>query len=141
MAGTAANAFIGKQTEPADSDLAAALGSAKAAWDQLLAHLEAEGVTGREWKNYSAKSGWALRMVRGKRTIVWMAAHDGCFQVAFILGDKAVQAAREAGLGVKALKLLDEAPRYPEGTGVRLQVKSTRDLAVVRRLVAVKLQN
>jgi hypothetical protein len=37
--------------------------------------------------------------------------------------------------------LLDEAPRYAEGTGVRLIVKATEDLASVRKLAAIKLAN
>ena len=32
------------------------------------------------------------------------------------------------------LKLLDEAPRYPEGTGLRLMVKTAKDLAAIRKL-------
>jgi hypothetical protein len=39
------------------------------------------------------------------------------------------------------MKLIKEAPRYPEGTGVRLEVKVTRDVAVVKKLAAIKLEN
>lgn len=139
MGDTPVNAFIGKPTAPNDSDLTTTLGAAKAAWDQLLTDLEAAGVTGREWKSYSAKSGWALRAMKGKRTIVWMSAFDGAFQAAFILSDKAVAAAREAGFSSKVIALLDQAPRYPEGTGLRLHIKTPRDLPGVRKLIAIKL--
>jgi hypothetical protein len=39
------------------------------------------------------------------------------------------------------LKLLDEAPRYAEGTGLRLMVKGPKDLAAIRKLALVKLAN
>lgn len=136
------NAFIGSKQKPTDAALAAALGPAKPAWDQLLDSLAAEcGVATQEWKSYSAKAGWSLRLLRGKRTIVWLSPCDGCFRVAFILGDKAVAAARASGLPARVLHLLDEAKKYPEGTGLRLHVKTLRDLPVLKKLAEIKLAN
>src|ERR1035441_8539235 len=88
---TPPNAFIGRAGKPTEADLAEALGPLKPVWDELLADLAAEhGVTVQEWTSYSAKAGWSLRLKRGKRTIVWMAPCEGCFRVAFVLGDKAL---------------------------------------------------
>ena len=135
------NAFVGKTTRPSDSDLGKALGGAKPLWDQLVAELASEhGVTLQEWKSYSAKSGWALRLMRGKRTIVWLAPYAGCFQVAFIFGEKAVTAIRQSGMPARVLRMLDEAPEYPEGTGLRFQLKAVKDIALVKKLAAIKLQ-
>ena len=53
-------------------------------------------VTTREWKSYGAKSGWSLRVMRGKRTIVWLVPSTACFEVAFIFGEKALAAIRQA---------------------------------------------
>jgi hypothetical protein len=61
--------------------------------------------------------------------------------VAFILGDKAVLAAQEAKLPKRILKIINEAPKYPEGTGVRLEVKSSKDIATLKKLAAIKLAN
>lgn len=142
MSAPAPNAFVGKITRPSDSDLERALGRAKPVWDRLIADLASEhDVAVQEWKSYSAKSGWALRLKRGKRTIVWLAACEGCFQVAFIFGDRALAAARQARLPARMQRLLDEAPRYPEGTGVRLQIKAAKDIPLVKTLAAIKLQN
>ena len=84
------------------------------------------GLADREWKSYGIKHGWALRLKRGKRNIVHLAPCQGCFAVLFILGDRAVSAARASKLGVRATKLFDEAPRYPEGTGIRFEVSARR---------------
>ena len=136
------NAFIGRTAKPTDDELAAALGPAKPLWDGLVGDLAAEhGVADAEWSSYSPKAGWSLRMKRGKRTIVWLSPHEGCFQVTFILGGKAVAAARECGLPARILKALDEAPKYPEGTGLRLLVKGPRDIPAIGKLAAVKLLN
>lgn len=136
------NAFISKPKQPTDAELAAALGPAKATWDKLLADLAQEyGANVHEWKCYSPKAGWSLRVKRKERTIVWLAPCPGCFRVAFILGDKAVQAARHSKLPQRVVKALDKAPKYPEGIGVRLEVKSSRDIGTLKKLAAIKLAN
>ncbi|MGB2675828.1 MAG: DUF3788 domain-containing protein [Candidatus Acidiferrum sp.] len=137
-----ANAFIGKAKKPTEEELAAALGPAKGVWDRFIAGLaEENGVDVQEWSSYSRKAGWSLRLKRKKRTIVWLAPCQGCFRVAFILGDKAMKVARESELPPRVLKILEEAPKYPEGTGVRIAVKRARDIAVLRKLAAIKLAN
>lgn len=136
------NAFINKPKQPTNAELAAALGPAKATWDQLLADLAQEyGANVREWNSYSLKAGWSLRVKRKARTIVWLAPCPGAFRVAFILGDKAVLAAQETKLPKRILKIINEAPKYPEGTGVRLEVKSSKDIATLKKLAAIKLAN
>ena len=136
------NAFINKPTPPTDAAVAAALGPAKAAWDQFLADLAGElGVDVHEWKCHSPKWGWALRVKRKARTIVWLSPCEGGFNVLFILGDKAVRAARQTKLPQRIVEALDAAPKYPEGTGVRLHVKSTRAVGALKKLAAIKLAN
>jgi hypothetical protein len=142
MSDLAPNAFIGKTEKPTEADLATALGATKPLWDALIADMaDRHDVAGQEWKSYSVKAGWALRLKRAKRTILWMAPCDGSFRVSFILGKKAVEAAHQSGLSARLLRILDEAPKYPEGTGVRLHIKGPRDIPAVSKLAAVKLEN
>jgi len=137
-----ANAFIGKTRKPAEEELAAALGSAKAVWDRLIAELaEENGVDGREWNCYSIKAGWSLRLKKKKRTIVWLGPCMGSFRVAFILGEKAMKAARECALPERVMKILEEAPKYAEGTGVRIGVKGMKDIMFLKKLTEIKLAN
>ena len=137
-----ANAFINKPDERSDAELAAALGPAKAVWDQLLSELASEhGVDGHEWKCHSPKWGWSQRVKRKKRTIVWLSPSEGQFTVLFILGDKAMQAARQTKFSQRVVKAMANAPKYPEGTGIRLEVKSVRDIGALKKLAAIKLAN
>jgi hypothetical protein len=136
------NAFVGRPKSPGEADLAEALGTAKASWDRLVVDMAGElRLDGREWKSYGLKHGWSLRLQRGKRNIVHLAPHEGCFTVLLILGDRAMKAARASGLSASALKILDDAPRYPEGTGIRLRMKGPRQVPLVRKLARVKLEN
>lgn len=135
------NAFIGFTAMPTKKEVAAVLGSTAELWNQLVDWLAEQGAATQEWNSYSSKAGWSLRLKHKKRNIIYLAPCAGCFRVAFILGDKAVAAAREGNLAKSTLKLLDEAPRYPEGTGLHLMVKATKDLATIKKLALIKMAN
>ena len=134
------NAFIDKPKKPTAAELTAALGPAKALWDQLLAGLADEhNLTVQEWNSYSRKAGWSLRLKLKDRNILYLTPCQGCFFVSFALGDKAVQAARQSGLPQSVIKIIDEARRYAEGTGIRIEMKKPRDIKIAKQLAAIKL--
>ena len=135
------NAFIGKTTKPTEAEVAAALSSTAALWKQLVDWMAEQGVGESEWKSSGLKYGWSLRLKVKKRNIVYLGPCAGCFRVAFALGDKAVAAAQKGDLSKSTLKILDEAPRYAEGTGVKLMVKVAKDLAAIRKLALIKMAN
>ena len=135
------NAFIGHATQPTPEELSTALGPTSSIWNQLVANLAELGVTIQEWNSYSVKAGWSLRLKLKKRIIIHMAPCKDHFRVAFIFGDKALNAAREIKLPQTIVQIIKDAPRYPEGTGVRLLVKRMSDLAAIQKLAAVKLAN
>jgi hypothetical protein len=136
------NAFIGKITPPTDKEVAAKLGPASTIWKELIAWLAGQGIACGEWKSVSPKKhGWALRPAVKKRTILYLGPCKDCFRVSFVLGDKAVAAARTIDLPKAVLKEIAEAKRYAEGTGVRLMIRKPEDIVSVRKLVEIKLAN
>ena len=136
------NAFIGRAEQPTEEELGAALGAAKPVWDRLLRELaeEHELVT-REWNSYSPKAGWAMRLKRKARNIVYLSPGCGGFTVSFILGDRALAAARASRLPARLAQAMEGAQRYPEGTLIRLDVKSPKDLPGIKKLTAAKLEH
>jgi hypothetical protein len=70
-----------------------------------------------------------------------MIVGEGHFRAGFALGEKACRAAGESGLPAKVLEVIEHAPRFAEGRGVWLEVRSRKDVADVLRLAAVKLAN
>jgi hypothetical protein len=136
------NAFVGKSKKPNSAELSKALGPARTIWDQLLGDLaEQFDLVDQEWISYSPKYGWSLRLKRKKRNIIYVSPFQNFFYVTFILGDKAIQAARQAKLPKRIVKIIEEAKKYPEGTLVRIQVKKAKDIAVVKKLTVIKLDN
>jgi len=135
------NAFIGKREPPTADELTAALGPARVHWDQLLARLAAElNLVVEEWNSSSPKYGWALRLKMKKRNILYLGPCRGSFRVAFVLGDRAVEAARHGTLPRKVVKLVEEGKRYPEGTAVRIEAVGAKDIAAIVKLAAIKLR-
>jgi hypothetical protein len=138
----AVNAFINHAAQPTPEELSAALGPTDPIWNKLAGCLADDyGLSVQEWNSYSLKAGWSMRLKLKKRNILYMAPCNGCFRVAFILGDKAVKAVRQIKLPQRITKAIDDAPRYPEGTGVRLLVKRMSDLPAICKLAEVKLAN
>lgn len=133
------NAFIGKLSKPSEEEVLATLGSSAPAWSEFVHWMEEQGATSCEWKSDGAKYGWALRLKRKDRNIVYLSPCGGCFRVALILGDKAMEAVRHANLPAAVAQVIAESPHYPEGTGIRLIVHKPRDLAPIRTLATIKL--
>ncbi|HKR27271.1 MAG TPA: DUF3788 family protein [Acidobacteriaceae bacterium] len=136
------NAFVGRPSQPTPKEVEAALGSSAAAWKQFVDWIEQEkGVTTEEWKSDAPKYGWSLRLKRKDRTIVYLAPCEGCFRASFVLGDRALEAARHARFPQKVAEVIAGAPHYGEGTGVRLIVKKPAELPAIRMLAEIKLAN
>ncbi len=136
------NAFIGFEEPPTAPALRKALGESKRFWNAILKRVKSEmKLTTQEWHSYSKKAGWFLRVKKGDRNIVYLSPCIDGVRIAFLLGDKAMAAARNADLPAAMMKTLDESKRYMEGTAVRLLVESDQDVDTVLKLVAVKLAN
>jgi Protein of unknown function (DUF3788) len=135
------NAFAGKRTNPNDADLAVALGPAKGFWDELVHDLTRECGIDPEWGSSSVKAGWSLRLKLKERIIVYLIPNRGSVQVALVLGDKAVKVARQSALPAHIRKMIGEARRYAEGTGVRITVQGREDVAAIRQLARIKMEH
>ena len=136
------NAFIGKSSQPTPHEIAEALGPSASLWDELIDWLAGQNLTEQDWKPvYPNKYGWSARIKLGKRTILYLGPCSGCFRVAFVLGDKAVAAARKSTLDKRVINEIEGAKRYAEGTGVRIVVRKASDLRPIKTLVQIKLEN
>ena len=127
---------------PTAAQIVTLLGRAAPLWEELQTELtEAYGPLGRKW-SFSGKSGrWSLQLKaeRKKRTIVYAIPCPKHFIAAFALGEKACLAARSGGLPEQVLDIIDRAPRYPEGRGVWLEVRTKRELLAVVKVASLKM--
>jgi hypothetical protein len=134
------SAFGDKAHPPAQAELDRCLGPAAAAWHALAAHVErSHGPTVEQWNFAGAKYGWSLRLKQKERVILYFIPQAGRFLVGLVLGAKAVAAAKDAELPAALLESLAAAPRFAEGTGLRLPVSAASELPPIQKLVALKM--
>jgi hypothetical protein len=137
----ALSAFEDRTQPPAPDDLRAVLGVAAACWTALVADVrEAAGPIDETWSFGGPKYGWSMRLVQGKRVLVYLTPQAGQLLVGAVLGEKAIAAAEASGLtSRRTLDIVRAAPKYAEGRGVRIPVVTDDDLVVARELVRIKL--
>jgi hypothetical protein len=112
------------------------LGPAVVAWDALL---DPGRERTSEWKRYSPKDPWSLRVYEGKRTVLWLVPGEGVLRVAVILGEKAVAAGLAGPLSQRLKDDLRKATPYPEGRLVRFRMKTAARVKDVERLIDLKM--
>lgn len=132
--------FDDKSNPPDDKTLETTLGRSFNLWTRLLESLEEDFKPFKAtWQFSGSKWGWNLKTQQKKRAIVYLTPLAKHFVAGFALGEKAVAAALEAGLSKETEKLLDEAPRYAEGRGVRMIVRNKQQLAAVMTIAQAKM--
>jgi len=138
----ALSAFDDKAATPRSKDLKEALGRSSSLWDQLRDHLASEyQPLAEQWMFSGAKWGWSLQLKQKKRTILYMTPCKKHFLAGFVLGEKAVKAAHESNLPDPLLAQIDSARKYAEGRGVRIEVRTKKDLESTKKLAAIKMAN
>ena len=125
---------------PGPGELEAVLRGSAEPWEQLVAHVTAvyPPIT-QIWTFAGAKYGWSMRLKRRDRVVLYMTPQPGSFLLGVVLGEKAAKAAHDSGLPAPVLALIDDAPRYGEGRGIRFTVSTAEDLAAALALAALKM--
>ena len=129
-----------KAAEPVAADLVRVLGSSEKVWRELISRTEAAyGPLTEDWSFSGAKYGWILRLKRKKRVVLYLIPQINAFLVGIVLGDRALTLLRRDDLAPEVLSLIDEAPRYGEGTGFRIPVASPGDIPDIEVIIEAKM--
>ena len=134
--------FDDKSKAPTSSELGKALGKTAILLQEIEQHLfEQFGEITREWKFYGKKAGWTLALVYKDRRVFHLIPRSGLFTIVFTLGKRAVLISQGSDLPTGILSAIESAREYAEGKSVRFDVTSTKDVAIVRQLIAIKMSN
>ncbi len=136
------SAFLDRGSPPSERELEAVLDKASGLWVDLRTDLSSEFAPLNGKWGFSGKSrGWILQLRHRRRTVLYMVPCPGYFVASFALSEKVCQAARRSGLPARVLEIIQHAPKYPEGRGVRLEVRNKKDLVHVEALASIKMAN
>ena len=132
--------FGDRAREPDRASVRKALAGARAAWDDLEAHMEETyKLKGEFHFMYGERYGWALRFHRGGRLVTAMYPNMGHLTVQIILGRAQIEEAAAMALPRRIGKVLEAAKDYPEGRWLFVPVDSVSGAKELRSLVALKM--
>jgi hypothetical protein len=135
-------ALTDSDIHPDDDSVRAILGRTHGHWRQLLSAIhEQHDPLAEEWHFAGVSFGWSMRVKSGKRTLLYLIPCKGHFLAGLVLGAKAVEAARQAGLPARVLRVIEEARVYAEGRGFRVEVRNAEDRDAIRTLVSIKVDH
>jgi len=130
-----------KTKEPDQATVLKVLAESAGLWTEFKSYLiEIAGPVKEEWKFYGQKLGWTMKVLLGKRNLFFMKPGDSFFAIAFVFGDRAVDAASESNLPESVKSSLLDSKKYMEGRGLRLEVKTSVELDIVKKLTEIKLK-
>jgi hypothetical protein len=136
----ALSAFDDEPGPPGARELKDTLGRASGLWEELVRHVtETYPPVTQVWNHGGDKFGWSLRLKRKGRILLYMTPQTGQFLLGVVLGESAAERAHDQHAADAVLAVIDGAPRYGEGRGIRMLVCSDDDLAVALALAALKL--
>lgn len=117
-----------------------ALGGAYAMWAGIVRVVEElASPLDIEWKPSKLAFGHVCLLRHKKRTLLYLLPEKASITAAIVLGERAYGLAMASTLSAAVKTSLSEARPYVEGRGIRVPVKTRRDLATIRKLVEIKI--
>ncbi|HAF30309.1 MAG TPA: hypothetical protein DCG75_14805 [Bacteroidales bacterium] len=133
--------FPDKLAKPEQKDLIATLGTSYELWTQIEKIVMGKYPAGlSEWNYPGKKYGWSYRIKDKKRAIIYFLPRNKYFKVAFVFGQKATDEIMESTISADIKSELEQATKYAEGRGIRIDVNSSSILPDVRQLIDIKLK-
>ena len=130
--------FVEKDHKPTAKEILVALGESAALWNEFAEFIrENYAPVTDEWKFYKS---WHWKLSRKTRTVCYLFPEKNQFTVAFVFGEKAVEAARQSKLPKKILNDIESARKYAEGRGFYVTCKKPGDLKHLQTLTAIKME-
>lgn len=135
-----ASIYTEKLVSPDDKILAHDLAGAKEYLDKIGLFIESEyGDFKAEWKFYTKKSGWVLKMYSKKRNVLFVVPCYGYFRIAFTFGDKASNSILSSDFPDSIKKDLSGANKYAEGRTIQVEVRTDNDLNNLLKMIRIKM--
>jgi hypothetical protein len=130
--------FPDKSIKPAPKTLQAALGSAHAYYEKVLA---LSGSYSREW-NFTKSSGWILKVYDSKKALFYLIPLNGGFKISLTLrGDERDAFLCDAGLRTMHDRIAS-SKKFPEGFALQFDIGGKKEFQplelFITKLIALR---
>ena len=134
--------FNDKNHQPSDEILAERLTDVHKYWIEIKEYVnDMVGPTTEEWKFYGKNYGWQLKTLLKKRNLFFLIPYDSFFKIVLIFGDKAVNEIEKSSISENIKDDIVNAKKYMEGRGIGIDVMDGKNLADIKMLIKIKIQN
>lgn len=82
-----------------------------------------------------------MKLLSKKRNLLFVGPECGYFIIAFVFGDRAVEAVLKSQLPESIKNELMNARKYAKGRGVRFEIRDDSSLESVEELIRIKIAN
>ncbi len=133
--------FTDKKQQPADAEIAKAIGPQLPAWEEFLQFIRETYPSDEDFKFlYGKKYGWARRFRSRGKLLTSLYPAEGRFVVQINLTPEAVERALAMEPGKNTREAIARAHPYPEGRWVFIPVESADDVQDVKQLLALRAE-
>lgn len=92
------------------------------------------------WKYYNDGKQWLFRLMKKKNTIFWLSLVEDTFRITFYYPDRVEPLLEKCDIPESMIKDFINSKHYGKIRGVTVRMDSEKDVDIVIKLVAVKLQ-
>ena len=132
--------LLDKSIVPNDLQLNETLGKSFDLWVELKNVVKNEiGVVSEEWKFYSAKSGWTMKLIYKKKNLFFFSPYKNYFLISFVFGKKGEEQVLNSGVDERIKTDLSNAVKYVEGKGVAIEVRTKKNIKDILEMVKIKI--
>jgi hypothetical protein len=97
------------------------------------------GQTFLAWKYYGKNIGWIMKLLVGKKNVMFIIPRGDHFSAAFTFGEKTTKKILESNTRFSIRSQLDHAAKYAEGRTIQIEVNHQKDIDDISRLIDFKL--
>jgi hypothetical protein len=92
------------------------------------------------WKYYGKKNGWLLKLMSGKRNVLFIVPQKEHFRISFTFGDSVFEDIMNSDVKESIKNDFFKAKKYAEGRTFQLKVENEEILHDIKTLIKIKLK-
>ena len=133
--------FIDKSSHPSEDQMKEALGPTYHYLGDIINFLtEKLGKVQPDWKFYSPKYGWTMKILHKKRNLCFISPRENYFRLSFVFGDKAVAEIEKSTIPKEVIERLVNARKYMEGRGILFEIHDNSEIGTLKKLFEFKIE-
>lgn len=92
------------------------------------------------WKYYGKKNGWLLKLISGKRNVLFIIPQKGHFKISFTFGESVFNDIMNSEVKETIKNVFFKTKRYAEGRTFQLKVENEEILHDIKTLINIKMK-